>query len=71
MKWNVNRDKEFVDNLRLDYGSMDTQTLQFARDMLWDDLYTYGQEMKSTTRATKELRLAVLDEILAERSKMG
>lgn len=70
-KWNLNQDKEFVDNLRLDYGTMQTSDLQFARDMIWDDLYTWGSTMKATVRATKELRLAVLEELLAERKNQS
>jgi len=30
-KWNNNKDKEFVDNLRLDYAAMDTGTLEIGR----------------------------------------
>jgi len=66
-KWNSNRDKEFSDNLRLDYGTMQTSDLQFTREMLYDDLYTWGSKMNAIVRATKELRLAVLEEVLAER----
>jgi hypothetical protein len=66
-KWNTNRDKEFVDNLKADYAAMDTMTLQIIRSQLYDDLYTWGSELSYKVRATKELRLSVVDEVLSER----
>jgi len=65
--WNLNRDKEFVDNLKLDYAAMDTATLAYARSVIWEELYVFGSEMRSATRATKQVRLAVLEEVLTER----